>query len=350
MKLHYNKPALILSFLLLFTSSTITLGHKVHKNTDLVQFVNNNTPIKDDTKESISKNYLSPYTGEQLTKAAYSNIPFMAIIENSKDARPQSGLSEADIVFETMAEGGIPRFIALFYKNSPSVLGPIRSARPYFINIATEYNLPFAHCGGSDEALQSIKADNLMSLNEMTNGKYFWRDNTRKSPHNLYTSADKIRNLIEAKDYIKQPNSSLTFNNTYWSNNTINTSKELTMILNKYYSVAYQYVDNDYVKYIDNTLAVDKASNSPLTVQNVVIQITTMQLQKDGEHINIDLVGAGTGYVLSQGKVQKIIWRKKSLQSPTSLLTENGTPIPLSVGKTWWHIVDNNASIKFQSK
>jgi Protein of unknown function (DUF3048). len=347
MKFNYNKPALILSFLLLFTSITITLGRKTNNIDDIAKPVNNNTAIKNDTKETSSNKYISPYTGEELTKTAYSNTPFMAIIENSKDARPQSGLADADMVFETMAEGGIPRFIALFYKNSPSVIGPIRSARSYFINIAKEYNLPFAHCGGSDEALQSIKSENLMSLNEMTNGKYFWRDNTRKSPHNLYTSADKIRDLIQNKEYNKQPNSSLTFNDTYWNSNKLNISTELTMTLNKYYSVAYKYQDTKYVKYIDNDLAMDKATNKPLTVQNIVIQITTMQLQKDGQHLNIDLVGTGTGYVLSKGKVEKIIWIKKSLQSATSLLTENGAPIPLSVGNTWWHIVDNNASIKF---
>lgn len=82
--------------------------------------------------EELSLETLSPYTGNILESDSIDNIPFMCIIENSRAARPQSGLSEADIVYETMAEAGIPRFLAVFYENSPEVIGPVRSVRPYF--------------------------------------------------------------------------------------------------------------------------------------------------------------------------------------------------------------------------
>ena len=110
----------------------------------------------------------------------------MVVIENSKASRPQSGLNDADIVYETMAEGGISRFIALFQKNDAKVIGPVRSLRPYFIDISEEYNLPFAHCGGSDEALACVKSENLMSMDEMANSSSYWRDSVRKAPHNLH--------------------------------------------------------------------------------------------------------------------------------------------------------------------
>jgi hypothetical protein len=95
----------------------------------------------------ISKKYFSPYTGEEVNKEILDNIAVLAIVENSINARPQSGLNAADIVYETLAEGGIPRFIALFQKNKAEKVGPIRSARSYFLDISKEYNLPFAHCG-----------------------------------------------------------------------------------------------------------------------------------------------------------------------------------------------------------
>ena len=156
--------------------------------------------------------YFSPYTGEEVTKKVFNNIAVLAIIENSLDARPQSGLNSADIVYETMAEGGIPRFIALFQKENANKIGPIRSARSYFLDISKEYNLPFAHCGGSEEALLKINGEKLMSMNEMTNSSTYWRDSIRKAPHNLYTSSTKLRELIKIKKFVKSPTVKLKFN------------------------------------------------------------------------------------------------------------------------------------------
>ncbi|WP_278320958.1 DUF3048 domain-containing protein [Clostridium tetanomorphum] len=135
-----------------------------------------------------------------MSKDIYEKIPFMVIVENSKDARPQSGLVDADIVYETMAEGGIPRFIALYHKKDSDKIGPVRSARPYFLDIAKENNLPFAHCGYSEEAKDIISKENLPSLNEFDYEKAYWRDKNRKYEHSLYTSSSKLRELLKEKN------------------------------------------------------------------------------------------------------------------------------------------------------
>jgi hypothetical protein len=298
--------------------------------------LNGNAEIKE------QKKFYSPYTGEIVDENTFKNIAVMAIIENSKDARPQSGLVDADIVYETMAEGGIPRFIALFQKNNPSKIGPIRSARPYFVNIAREYNLPFAHCGYSDEAKAMIEKNKLMSLNEFFLTGFYWRDKERKAPHNLYTSAKRLRDAAVSRNYIKEPNVKLKFNKEFWESSNHSNANSINLKLNKYYFTDYSYNNGKYYKTMNGIASKNKGDEKPNAVSNIVIQATTIKLQSDNQHLDINLVGEGTGYVFSNGKYTKMKWFKKDINSQTILKDENGLDIPLSPGNTWWHIIDKN--------
>lgn len=297
------------------------------------------------TETSVKKAVYSPYTGEELSDDAKDLIPFMAIIENSKAARPQSGLIDADIVFETMAEGGIPRFIALFYGNSPKIIGPIRSVRPYFLNLAEEFTLPFAHCGGSEEATISIQKGKGKSMDEAANGSFYWRDKTRKSPHNLYTSTEKLRALISKKNFLVSPSSTLKFDKASWNNGNFTSAKEVIIKPNKNYNTSYTYKDEKYMKSMDNEPSIDRENKKNIYADNIIIQKTDIALQKDGIHIDIRLTGQGEGFLISQGKYQKIKWSKKGDASPTLLTDESGKAVNLSPGKTWWHIVNKSDMI-----
>jgi hypothetical protein len=296
----------------------------------------------------VENKILAPFTGEEVSKEIQSQIAFMAIIENSKDARPQSGLNEADIVYETMAEGGIPRFIAVFQKNSPKIIGPIRSARAYFVDISKEYNLPFAHCGYSEEARAMIEKENLMSLNEFTYGKGYWRDNTRKAPHNLYTSADKLRELTTSKGYVKPSNVKLSFNKAYWNNSSLLSAANVILNLNRYYTTSYTFKDGKYYKTMDGTASNNREDKKNIAVTNIVIQNTNIKLQSDNQHLTINLIGQGDGYVISNGKAVKMKWSKKDINSQTILKDENDKEIFLNPGNTWWHIVDNSNKVEFK--
>ncbi|WP_040214043.1 DUF3048 domain-containing protein [Clostridium polynesiense] len=288
-----------------------------------------------------SKNVISPYTGKEVNLTADNLIPYMAVIENSKASRPQSGLSEASIVFETMAEGGIPRFVALYYDNSAEVIGPIRSARPYFVDIAKEYSLPIAHCGGSEEALEMISKQDVKTLNEFAFGNSYWRDNTRKAPHNLYTSSSKLKSLITEKKYIKEPHCSLKFSDDNLDNSSLPSAKEVIIKPNKNYSTSYIYKEGKYFKSMDDTASADRDSGKIISADNIVIQKTDISLQKDGVHLNINLIGEGEGFLITKGRYKKIKWKKTKETSETLLEDNNGNPLVLSKGNTWWHIIDN---------
>ena len=295
-------------------------------------------------EETSAKSY---YTGKDCTNEENDEPAFMVMIENSKAARPQSGLSDADIVFETSAEGGIPRFIALFHGTYPNTIGPVRSVRPYFLNIAKEFNLPVAHCGGSAEALQTIASNNsIESINEISNGSYFWRDNSRKAPHNLYTSSENIKKYIKEHNWVQSKPTFFNFDSSYFNDEKLRSSNNINITINSSYNTSYVYDNGVYKKSMDNADTIDTNTNTALNFSNIIIQKTNITVQSDNNHLNIDQVGEGQGYLISQGKVCDITWKKSSENDRTILYDKDGKEVSLSPGKTIWHIVDKKTKIE----
>lgn len=333
------KKKFLLSILSIFIISSITSCSSL----DSIQ--SNSKNISEITQKEDTFKY--PFTGIKTNENPQDKTPYIVVVENSKASRPQSGLSFADIVYETSAEGGIPRFIAIYHSNTASKIGPVRSIRPYFLTISKEYALPIAHCGGSKEALNEVKKDSsIMSINEMTNGKYYYRDNNRKAPHNLYTSSEKILQAIKDKKYNLKAESSLKFDNEFF-NNDLKEALNITIKPNNVYETSYTFEDGTYTKLMDGEIAKDAITNSPLTFTNVVVQKTDITLQTDNSHLNIDLVSSGEGYIFSNGKVIEMKWSKDSQYDDTKLYDLDGNPISLSEGNTIWNIVDSQSIITY---
>lgn len=330
----------LLSILSIFIISSIT------SCSSLDSIESNSENISETTqKEDIFK---YPFTGIKTNENPQNKTPYIVVVENSKASRPQSGLSFADIVYETSAEGGIPRFIAIYHSNTANKIGPVRSIRPYFLTISKEYALPIAHCGGSKEALNEVKKDSsIMSINEMTNGKYYYRDDKRKAPHNLYTSSETILQAIKDKNYNLEAKSSLKFDNEFFNNNDLKEALNITIKPNNVYETSYTFKNGSYTKSMDGEVAKDAITNSDLTFTNIVVQKTDITLQTDNSHLNIDLVSSGEGYVFSKGKVIEIKWSKDSEYGNTKLYDLDGNPISLSEGNTIWNIVDSQSIITY---
>lgn len=300
------------------------------------------------TKEcNTQQKYYNFYNGLECTEEEDDDSAFMVIVENSEAARPQSGLSYADILYETSAEGGIPRFLALFSSDFPTAIGPVRSVRPYFIDIVREFNLPFAHCGGSVEALNTIGSDpSLISLNEINKGSYFWRDSSKAAPHNLYTSSDNIKKYIADNNIKVVKSKQYSYDENYFNSTNLNSANKINLIINKSYSTSYEFKDNLYYKTMNSKPAIDKLNNTQLCFSNIVIEKTPISLLNDNSHLNIPLIGSGDGFVFSKGKMIEVKWNRNSKDSKTELTDVNGNEVFLSPGKTMWNIIDTKSKIE----
>ncbi|MGL5647327.1 MAG: DUF3048 domain-containing protein [Clostridium sp.] len=310
---------------------------------------NSDTQTSGNIEEPAKKEYLSPYTGEKITEQDLNKTPYMVIVENSTNSRPQSGLSQADIIYETSAEGGIPRFLALFHKNTPEKIGPVRSVRPYFLTLAKEHSLAFGHCGGSSDALKTIdNEDSLMSLNEMKNPSSYFRDSDRKAPHNLYTTSEHMLNLIKSKGYSEVSKDFFKFTTDSLSDIS-DKATEIHITPNNIYNTTYKFSNNKYTKYMDGELATDSNTNEPLSFSNILVQKTNIALNSDGSHLDIDIIGTGTGYLFSNGKKIDITWEKTSETTQTKFYDKSKKEIELSPGNTIINIIDTNATVDIQN-
>lgn len=296
---------------------------------------------------STEQKYYAPFTGEEVSKEVSQNIAFMTTIENSSAARPQSGFTSADIVYEAMTEGGTTRCFALFQKENCEKIGPVRSVRTYLIDLAYEYNVPFGHCGGSTDATERIKNENLMSMNEMYNGSYYWRDKSIKiQEHSLYTSTEKLRSLATSKSYVKPITAKLKFDKAFWDNLSAASGNTVTIRFNGEYTTAYTYKDGLYYKSMNNVPSENKEDKKPVAVKNLVIQKVNYRPRVNSECLDADLIGQGDAIIFSNGKMINAKWSRTDLHSQTTFKDDKGNIIFLNPGNTWWHLLDQNASLK----
>jgi len=291
-----------------------------------------------------------PLTGLPIKEEALALRPIAVMIDNYPAARPQSGLMNAEIVYEMPAEGGITRYMAIYHHLDTEKIGPVRSARSYFIDKAMEYNAVYLHCGGSPEALRDIKALEVDSLNELIGEINFWRANDRKAPHNLYTSTKLTRELMDKK----------SISGEQWSYN-MNISNEfvnldgkavnyLTIDYKHKYKVGYQY-DQDkkiFFRTINGTQLKDKETGTEINTVNIIIEKVSSEVVDEVGRLDLDNVGGGKGYFLTGGKQIEIEWSKENRQAKTIYKDLKGNPIQLNKGNTWVQIIPNYATIEFK--
>lgn len=279
-----------------------------------------------------------------------NKVPVTAVmIENSRDARPQSGLSDAGVVFEAIAEGGITRFMALYQDTSPESVGPVRSVRPYYLDWAHGFDASIAHVGGSPEALQQIKNEGLKDLDQFYNSKYYNRVNSRYAPHNVYTSIPKL-NELEASKGIGGSNF------TGFARKKDAPAKQPTAsaiqvnISSKLYNSSYTYdtATNSYLRTMANQPHVDEKSGKQIAPKVVIALVTRYGIQNDGKHSEYDVVGSGQAIVFQDGTATTVNWQKPAKDKQITFTDNAGKTFALNAGQTWIVAVDNAQKIAWQ--
>ncbi|MEK7602981.1 MAG: DUF3048 domain-containing protein, partial [Patescibacteria group bacterium] len=292
----------------------------------------------------------SRLTGAQVNPE-FNNLPIVAsMIENSPDARPQSGLKEAGLVFEAIAEGGITRFMALYQQSGqPAQIGPVRSVRPYYLDIAAAYDAGIAHAGGSSEALNQIRSQGLKDLDQFANSKPYDRVNFRYAPHNLYTSIDKLNELMKAKNFTTS--SFVSFVREEGKPVATPTAKTISIdISSALYDVGYTYdtATNSYKRSLGGKPHNDGASEAQLSPNAVIALVSDYSIHSDGVHSVYRMTGSGKAYIFQNGTVIEGTWNKADRKSMFSFLDSAGTPIKVQAGQAWISMVKQASAVTYQ--
>ena len=215
-----------------------------------------------------------PLTGRPVTEEISRRVVGV-VVNNHPAARPQSGLLEADIVYEVLAEYDVTRFVALFHSQTPERVGPVRSARPYQIDLVNGYNGLFVAHGWSPEAKQQLKNGKADYLNGLFHdGTLFERSRDRKAPHNSYISFDHMIEGLESKGYeLSGDVPSFLFSEDETISPLGTEAKEINIVYGKNNSV--QYVFNEdtgyYERFNGSDQTIDYETNAPIEISNVFV-------------------------------------------------------------------------------
>lgn len=307
------------------------------------------TPSKQTPPPEAPK-YYSPLTGNLVDNEAATKQPVTAImIENSPDARPQSGLKDSGVVFEAIAEGGITRFLAIYQEQKPQLIGPVRSVRMYYVDWVAAFNASVAHVGGSAAALSEVRNGSYRDIDQFFNGGSYWRATDRYAPHNVYTSFAKLDELNAKKGYTSSEFTGFTRKDSTASTTPTASSVSID-ISGPLYNTSYIYdpTTNTYNRSVGGAPHLDRESGqiSPRVV--VAMRVEQSTVFEDGYRESIHAIGSGQAYIFQDGTAQEVTWNKPSKTAQITFTDANGKDVPLARGQTWITAVPNGKAVTWQ--
>jgi hypothetical protein len=295
----------------------------------------------------------SPLSGLQV-QPQFAQRPVTGImIENSPDARPQSGLQDAGVVYEAIAEAGITRFLAVFQDSRPGYIGPVRSLRPYYLDFATPYQASIAHVGGSPEALATVRNGHYRDIDQFFNSKYYTRIKSRTAPHNVYTNFDWLDQLNQSKGYNKSEYSpwKRKADSPAASPNAAHIDVKISSPL--YYShYDYDKATNSYLRSEGgkpHLQIVSTGSNSTMQLQpkSVLTLVMSYRVIDRAGHSSYVDTGSGAMKLFQDGAEVDGTWNKADQASMFVFKDNAGKEIALNAGQTWIVIVGSPANVSY---
>jgi len=300
-------------------------------------------------------------SGEFTTYELVNMRPVAVSISNMQAALPQSGIGEASIIYETLAEGSITRLVAVFSPGfSAEKIGPVRSARAFFLRYAQDHDAIFAHHGGSSSvvgsngAYEDIRNFGLITIDAMRDRhSTFWRDPVRRSTgrleHSSYTGAEHIMREAESRDMIRERNFEGAFG--FFEEHTSPIGKKALTVKPKFSSQLQAFFEYDeqtglYRRYAFGRPQIDELTGEQLAVSNIIIQFTDVWILP-GDPMGrreVRLTGEGNGYLITGGTITPITWSKEDFHTPT-VWTRHGSQLKLNVGSTWICVLDSSTQI-----
>lgn len=287
-----------------------------------------------------------PLTGIPTNEKAMQRA-VAVMINNYPAARPQSGLHKADIVYEVLAEGDITRLLAIYQSEQPNVIGPVRSARDYFVQLSNGFHALYVCHGWSPEAQTLLKSGAADYLNGLFyDGTLFWRDRTRKAPHNSYISFEHIKKGAEKNGYVfEEEVKPLPFFTNDLTNAIKATNIDVVYSKRSYAHVHYAYDGAKYVRSSGGEPTVDRETNTPIAVENVFVIEAVHRIIDDYGRRDIDFMSGGNGYLFQKGTVQHVQWKNVDGRL---LPYKDGVPLGFIPGKTWIQVVPDLRQVRYE--
>jgi hypothetical protein len=295
--------------------------------------------------------FYSPLTGEKVADEAATKQTVTAImIENSPDARPQSGVKQAGIIYEAVAEGGITRFLTLHQQDKPQLIGPVRSLRMYYVDWLAPYNASVAHIGGSAAALNEVRNGKYRDIDQFFNAGAYWRARDRYAPHNVYTSFEKLDALNAAKGFTTSQFTG--FPRVDGKPAEIPTANSVTITISgPLYNTAYTYdkENNRYNRNLAGKPHLDREDGAITPSVVIAMKVNMHRIFEDGYREDIDANSTGQAVIFQNGTAQEVIWKKPARESPLNFYDTEGKEVSLIRGQTWISAVPNSTgSVSWQ--
>lgn len=295
--------------------------------------------------------YYSPLTGSLVADEAATKQAVTAImIENSPDARPQSGIKKAGVVFEAIAEGGITRFLTLFQEQKPQLVGPVRSVRMYYVDWLAAFNASVAHVGGSAASLTEVRNGSYRDIDQFFNSASYWRATDRYAPHNVYTSFVKLDALNKAKGYTTSSFDGFTRTDGKPSAKP-NAKSVIINISSALYNTSYTFdaKTNAYSRSLGGVPHLDRENGQITPSVVIALKVNESTVLEDGYRQKIDTIGSGDAVIFQNGDAIDATWSKVSRKDQIKFTDKKGKVIPLVRGQTWISAVPNGSgSISWQ--
>ena len=365
------KLRLLLVFFLIVSCSTADTNEELV--VDTTQLTTTSTTITDTdstttTEAIISYEFdierMSPLTGKEIPPELWLNRPKRVLafkIDNNINARPQSGLQEADSVFEILVEGGMTRFLAFFLDNTSKYLGPIRSARPTDPTVVRPYGGTLVVSGATAGLIPSIRELGVPVLEEQSSPVMF-RISSRNAPHNLYADTELVREKIEDRGfYFLQPGPGPIYpfglNQTNW----IEGADKITVKYSEFTTVIWKLDGDKYSRFIIDKYSADKEAvahnfisqdgnySDILQTETIVVLQGPIYKDKATTLPSVLTVGVGNAYVFNNGKYIVGTWRRGDINESFVLTDIDGIDIEVPPSTQWVHILPNEGEIQIDN-
>ena len=276
--------------------------------------------------------------------------PFAVMIDNSPDGRPHSGLAAADVIYGAPAEAGIPRFLAVFLREEAPRIGPVRSARHYYVQLAAEWGVPLVHIGASPQGFEALAELGVERVDEARGDGGFNRDRQRPAPYDAYVSSASVAEELGKRGVKVAPRTTgVVFGNAEAGPRPA-THLRLAYPCCIGYDAEFAYdpATRLYAHTMDGDPDVDEKTGERYAARSLIVQQVNVEpIPGDtAGRVDVSLIGSGTGLLLVDGTQVGLRWSKDGPQSPTRFEREDGLPFALPRGQVWIELVPPGTNVE----